>query len=226
VSPRAWSPIAVSSSDPPEVTLSAPAWLTDPTIEQGLRDYARILGSVGVERGLIGPREVDRLWERHILNCAVVEAGVPRGTTILDIGSGAGLPGVVWALVRPDLQVTCLEPLLRRATFLTETLAELGIGDRVDVVRGRAEENVGRLSAAVTTARAVAPLDRLARWALPLTEPGGELLALKGSAAEAEIESAATEIRRLGGDDISVEEFGHGIVDPPTRVVRIGLAKE
>ena len=145
---------------------------------------------------------------------------------MLDIGAGAGLPGLVWALARPDLSVTCLEPLLRRATFLTETIAELGLADRVTVVRGRAEDaaRTGELMAPITTARAVAPLERLAGWALPLTEPGGHLLALKGSSAESEIAAAAEAMAAAGGDEVGLEEFGSGIVDPPTRVVRIHRA--
>lgn len=200
-----------------------PSWLTDPQIEQGLRAYTEILATTGAERGLIGPREVDRLWERHILNCAVVESAVPRGTQVLDIGAGAGLPGLVWALARPDLQVICLEPLLRRATFLTETVEALNLTDRVRVVRGRAEDLAGdrELVSPVTTARAVAPLDRLVGWAMPLTTPGGELLALKGSSAAEEIDSARTAITAAGGGDPQLVEFGSGIVDPPTRVVRI-----
>jgi 16S rRNA (guanine527-N7)-methyltransferase len=176
-----------------------------------------------VERGLIGPREADRLWQRHILNCAVVVDAVPRGTQVIDIGAGAGLPGLVWALARPDVTVICIEPLLRRATFLTETVRTLGLTDRVEVVRARAEDvaKSGDLVCPVTTARAVAPLERLAGWALPLTAAGGELLALKGSSAESEIAAAAEAIVAAGGEDVRVEEFGSGIVDPPTRVVRI-----
>lgn len=202
------------------------AWLDDPALEQGLRDYADILATTGVERGLIGPREAERLWERHILNCAVVTEAVPRGTRVLDIGAGAGLPGLVWALARPDLTVVCLEPLLRRATFLTETVDALGLTDRVEVVRGRAEDLAasGELQAPITTARAVAPLERLAGWSLPLTTAGGQLLALKGSSAEAEVAAAAKAIAAAGGDEVSIEEFGSGIVDPPTRVVRIRKA--
>lgn len=203
-----------------------PAWLIDPALEQGLRDYADILATTGVERGLIGPREAERLWERHILNCAVVTEAVPRGTRVLDIGAGAGLPGLVWALARPDIRVICLEPLLRRATFLIETVDALGLSDRVEVVRGRAEDlaGSGELQAPITTARAVAPLERLAGWSLPLTLSGGELLALKGSSAEAEVAAAAQAIAAAGGDEVSIEEFGSGIVDPPTRVVRIRKA--
>lgn len=220
------------SFDPPDAGRTPSArpdlstWRTDPAITQGLADYAQILGTTGVERGLIGPREADRLWERHILNCAVVVDAVPRGTQVLDIGAGAGLPGLVWALARPDITVICLEPLLRRATFLSETVQKLGLADRVEVMRGRAEDVAKSfgLACPVTTARAVAPLERLAGWALPLTAAGGELLALKGSSAESEITAAAGAIRAAGGDDVRVEEFGSGIVDPPTRVVRIRKA--
>ena len=153
----------------------------------GLERYADLLATAGVERGLIGPREAPRLWERHLVNCAVVaEPGglVPAGADVIDVGSGAGLPGLVWALVRPDLRVTLLEPLLRRATFLTEAVVALGLTN-VQVERGRAEEC--RLRAGVVTARAVAPLDRLLRWCLPLVRPGGALLALKGSSVADEI---------------------------------------
>lgn len=198
-------------------------WLSDPLIEGGLRAYAEILATTGIQRGLIGPREVERLWERHILNCAVVAQAVPRGTTVLDIGAGAGLPGLVWALARPDLTVVCLEPLLRRATFLTETVQALDLTDRVRVVRGRAEDLAGNpdIVCPVTTARAVAPLERLVGWALPLTSPNGELLALKGSSAAEEVSAASGVITAAGGGDVRIEEFGTGIVDPPTRVVRI-----
>lgn len=188
--------------------------------------YQELLATAGVERGLIGPREVDRLWERHILNCAVVAPLVPRGTSVIDIGSGAGLPGLVWAIIRDDLHVTLLEPLLRRSVFLSEAVVELGLSDRVEVVRGRAEDSSAQVQAPITTARAVAPLSRLVRWALPLTQPGGALLALKGASAEAEIGEAAGELKRWGGQEVEVVEFGHGIVDPPTRVVRVRKSPE
>ncbi len=188
---------------------------------ESLLAYQELLATAGVERGLIGPREVDRLWERHILNCAVVAPLVPRGTSVIDIGSGAGLPGLVWAIIRADVRVTLLEPLLRRSVFLSEAVEQLGLTDRVEVVRGRAEDSSVQDQAPITTARAVAPLARLVRWALPLTQPGGELLALKGASAEAEIVEAASELKRWGGQDVEIMEFGHGIVDPPTRVVRV-----
>jgi len=154
-----------------------------------LEEYANALATAGVERGLVGPREAPRIWERHILNCAIVaEPGglVGPDATVLDVGSGAGLPGMVWAIVRPDLCVVLLEPLLRRATFLSETVAALGLTS-VSVVRDRAESYRG--TAEVVTARAVAPMDRLVRWCLPLVEPGGSLLALKGASVHAELAS-------------------------------------
>lgn len=129
--------------------------------------YAELLADAGVKRGLIGPREVPRLWERHLLNCAVLSEVVPEGVTVCDVGSGAGLPGIPLALVRPDLKITLLEPLLRRTNFLQEVVELLGL-DHVTVVRGRAEEVLGTLQPVhVVTARAVAPLDRLAGWGVP-----------------------------------------------------------
>ena len=188
--------------------------------------YATLLASAGVERGLIGPREVPRLWDRHLLNCAVAVPLVPADADVIDVGSGAGLPGIVWAIARPDLRVTCLEPLQRRATFLEEVVTALELGDRVQVVRARAEDIVrGRgpvtsLRARVVTARAVAPLERLAGWTVPLVQPGGELLALKGRSAAEEVHASATVLERLGIASVEVVECGLGVVDPPTTVVR------
>ncbi len=188
--------------------------------------YATLLASAGVERGLIGPREVPRLWDRHLLNCAVAVPLVPADADVIDVGSGAGLPGIVWAIARPDLRVTCLEPLQRRATFLEEVVTAIDLGDRVQVVRARAEDIVrGRgpvtsLRARVVTARAVAPLERLAGWTVPLVQPGGELLALKGRSAAEEVQASATVLERLGIASVEVVECGLGVVDPPTTVVR------
>ena len=190
-------------------------------VESQLVAFTEILSTDGVERGLIGPREVDRLWDRHILNCAVAAAAVSRETTVVDVGSGAGLPGIVWAIVRPDLEVICVEPLLRRVNFLTEAITRLDLTNQVQVLRGRAEDLAGEIQAPVVTARAVAPLERLVGWTMPLVAPGGELLALKGAAAEAEVAAAEKTIARMGGDRVEVSEWGHGMVDPPTRVVRI-----
>lgn len=164
---------------------------------QGLTTYHDQLANVGLERGLIGPREVDRLWERHILNSAALEVLIPEGVSVIDVGSGAGLPGIPLALVRPDLRVVLLEPLLRRATFLQETVDLLGIADRVTVVRGRAEDGVAK-PADIVTARAVAPLDKLVGWCWPLVKPGGRIVALKGEKAQQEIEEAEPTLRKLG----------------------------
>jgi 16S rRNA (guanine527-N7)-methyltransferase len=181
--------------------------------------YADFLGDSGVRRGLIGPREVDRLWERHLLNCAVVAEIIPKDAEVIDLGSGAGLPGIVLALVRTDLSVTLLEPLLRRTTFLDECVDLLGLRN-VTVRRGRAEEVTGELSADVVTARAVAPLERLARWAIPLLRPGGELLAWKGERATAELDEAGPLLTDLGVRRAEVIRVGHGKVEPPATIVR------
>jgi 16S rRNA (guanine527-N7)-methyltransferase len=182
--------------------------------------YGELLADVGVRRGLIGPREVPRLWERHLLNCAVLSEVVPDGVTVCDVGSGAGLPGIPLALVRPDLRITLLEPLLRRTTFLQEAVELLGL-DHVTVVRGRAEEVLGTLTPVqVVTARAVAPLDRLAGWGVPLLRPYGEMLAIKGDTAEEELKGARAALHKLGVVQTSVVQVGEGVVDPLSTVVR------
>ncbi|MYV48570.1 16S rRNA (guanine(527)-N(7))-methyltransferase RsmG [Streptomyces sp. SID2888] len=187
--------------------------------------YAELLAEAGVQRGLIGPREVPRLWERHLLNCAVLSEVVPEGVTVCDVGSGAGLPGIPLALVREDLKITLLEPLLRRTNFLSEVVELLSL-DHVTVVRGRAEEVMGTLPPVhVVTARAVAPLDRLATWGIPLLRPYGEMLALKGDAAEEELKSAATALTKLGAVETSILHVGEGIVDPLSTVVRVEVGE-
>ncbi|MER0240586.1 16S rRNA (guanine(527)-N(7))-methyltransferase RsmG [Streptomyces sp. 796.1] len=187
--------------------------------------YAELLADVGVTRGLIGPREVPRLWERHLLNCAVLSEAVPEGVTVCDVGSGAGLPGIPLALARPDLRITLLEPLLRRTNFLQEMVELLGL-DHVTVVRGRAEEVLGKLQPVhVVTARAVAPLDRLAGWGVPLLRPYGEMLALKGDTAAEELKSARAALSKLGVVETSVLQVGAGIVDPPSTVVRVEVGE-
>ena len=190
-----------------------------PDAEHLLGRYAELLATDGVVRGLIGPREVARLWSRHLANCAVLEELVPAGSLVADVGSGAGLPGLPLALVRPDLRVVLVEPLLRRATFLGEAVTALGLDDRVEVVRGRAEEQ--SLAVDVVTARAVAPLDRLAGWTLPLARVGGILLALKGDGAADEVAASAAALERLGGGQIEVLTCGAGVVEPPTTVVKV-----
>lgn len=207
---------------PPEIVEVAP----DPAAQALLATYADLLAGPGVERGLLGPREVPRLWDRHLLNCAVVTPLVAPGAHVIDVGSGAGLPGIVWAIVRPDITLTCLESLQRRATYLEEVVATLGLNSRVSIVRARAEDVVrgkadtGSLRGDVVTARAVAPLDKLASWTVPLVQPGGELLALKGQSAAEEVESARRLLERLGIEEIEIIACGAGVVDPPTTVVR------
>jgi 16S rRNA (guanine527-N7)-methyltransferase len=191
-----------------------------PAAAEGLAGYVALLAGPGVERGLIGPRETDRLWSRHVANCAVLEELVAPDARVGDVGSGAGLPGIPLALVRPDLRVVLVEPLLRRATFLTEAVDQLGLAERVEVLRGRAEDQRD-LGLDVVTARAVAALDKLAGWSLPLVRVGGELLALKGSTAADEVEAAHDALERIGGGQAEVLQCGHGVVDPPTTVVRV-----
>jgi len=188
-----------------------------PALEQA-RAFARMLATRGVERGLIGPREVPRLWDRHLLNCAVVADLIDsRCRTLADIGSGAGLPGLVLAMMRPDLSVTLLEPMERRCRFLSECVAELGLAN-ASVLRGRAEETV--LGADVATARAVAPLDRLAEMAVRVVRPGGMVLAIKGRTAAGELRKARPVLRRIGARNAQVVCAGEGKVDPATTVVR------
>ncbi|WP_428512235.1 16S rRNA (guanine(527)-N(7))-methyltransferase RsmG [Pseudonocardia sp.] len=184
------------------------------------RRYAEHLATTGVERGLVGPREAERIWDRHVLNCAVVAELVPDGARVVDIGSGAGLPGIPLALARPDLQIVLVEPLARRVEWLVEVLDDLDLDVRVE--RGRAEEAAVRRrweGADVATARAVAPLARLAGWALPLLRPGGTLLAVKGASAPAEVERDAAAVLRAGGRTPRVVRCGIGLVDPPSTVV-------
>jgi 16S rRNA (guanine527-N7)-methyltransferase len=174
----------------------------------------------GVERGLIGPRETDRLWDRHVLNSAVIGELIPAGATVVDVGSGAGFPGVPLAIARPDLRITLLEPMARRVGWLTEVVTDLKLP--VTVVRGRAEEGDIRRQlggADVVTARAVAPLGKLAGWCLPLLRPGGVLIALKGDRAAEELDRDAAEVRRLGGAELSVANCGAAVLAQPATVV-------
>lgn len=189
--------------------------------------YADLLATDGVVRGLIGPREASRVWERHLLNCAAMGELIPYEVFVADVGSGAGLPGIVLALARPDVTVVLIEPLARRTAFLAEAVARLGLEDRVTVLRARAEEIAseaelpsGRL-ADVVTARAVAPLDRLAAWCLPLAVPGGRLLAFKGASAAEEATLYADAVSRLGGGTPTVRQCGVGLLDPPTTVIEV-----
>ena len=181
-------------------------------------EFAVMLATRGVEHGLIGPHEVPRLWDRHLLNCAVVAELIDsRPATLVDIGSGAGLPGIVLAMLRPKVSVILLEPMERRCRFLTDCVAELGL-DNASVLRARAQDAV--LRADVATARALAPLDRLAELAVGLVRPGGMVLAIKGQTAADELKKARPVLRRLGVRGAKVVRAGQGKVDPATTVVR------
>lgn len=187
--------------------MSGPETSPDPPPAAGLvfgdrielaRSYAELLAGPGIDRGLIGPAEAARIWPRHLLNCAALSSLIATGTSVLDIGSGAGLPGLVLAIARPDLRVRCIEAKVRAATFLDEVIARLEL-DNAAVLHARAEELPGRVAAPVVTARAAAPLPRLIEWAAPLLEPGGQLLALKGRTAAREVAAARAQLVGMGG---------------------------
>ncbi|NYJ76315.1 16S rRNA (guanine(527)-N(7))-methyltransferase RsmG [Allobranchiibius huperziae] len=181
--------------------------------------YAELLATTGVDHGLIGPREVPRLWERHLLNCAVVADLIPPDAQVADVGSGAGLPGLVLAIVRPDLRVTLVEPLQRRVTWLDTAVEQLRL-DNVQVRRARAQ-NATDLAVDVVCSRAVARLSQLVGWSLPLLRDGGTMLALKGASATEELQDAERVLRQAGVVSHEVVECGVGLVEPPTTVVRI-----
>jgi 16S rRNA (guanine527-N7)-methyltransferase len=182
--------------------------------------YVEHLATSGTERGLIGPREVPRLWSRHVLNCAVIESEISHGSHVADVGSGAGLPGLCLAIARPDLELTLIEPLERRVIWLQEVVDDLGL-DNVTVMRTRAELAVGMVTADVVTARAVSALSNLAGLTIPLLAGQGEVVAIKGRSAHEEIDKAAKVIRKLGGVQTSVVVVGQELLEEPTTVVRI-----
>lgn len=209
----------VSPAPPGNGVSEAAAALFGPRLDIAQR-YAEVLASAGVERGLLGPREVDRLWDRHLLNSAAVSELLDPGERIVDIGSGAGLPGLPLAIARPDLEVVLLEPLLRRSDFLREVVAELGLS--VDVVRGRAEEpwvraQIGEKDAAVS--RAVAALDKLTKWSMPLLRTGGRMVAIKGERAPEEVRQHRRVMEATGAVDVRVVTCGANYLRPPATVV-------
>lgn len=184
------------------------------------RRYADILATVGVERGLLGPREVDRIWERHLLNSAAVGELLEAGDRVVDIGSGAGLPGLPLVIARPDVEVALLEPLLRRSEFLREVVSDLGVP--VEVVRGRAEERWVRDSIGgrdVAVSRAVAGLDRLTKWSMALLRPEGRMLAIKGERAPDEVQEHRRVMAAAGAVDVRVVTCGAKYLHPPATVV-------
>ncbi|WP_425323652.1 16S rRNA (guanine(527)-N(7))-methyltransferase RsmG [Gordonia jinghuaiqii] len=183
--------------------------------------FWQILATDGIDHGLMGPREVPRLWDRHILNCAVIGELIDEEANVIDIGSGAGLPGVPLAVARPDLSITLIEPLLRRSSFLERAVETLAL-DNVTVVRGRAEEKVVRAQvplADVVTSRAVAPLERLSKWSAPLIRDGGRMIAIKGSSAAEEIERDRALVGRTGISGLTVAVCGEQSLETPTTVV-------
>ncbi len=184
--------------------------------------YADLLATEGVLRGLIGPREVSRLWERHVLNSAAVAEAVPDGARVVDVGSGAGLPGIPLGLARPDVTLTLVEPMARRVEFLDQAVAALGAADRWRIVRGRAEERsvvsaVGPVD--VVTARAVAPLPRLVGWCRGLMRPGTQLVALVGSRALEELPAMLPELEAAGMRNVHPRAVGADLGDAATTVV-------
>ncbi|MBD4652935.1 16S rRNA (guanine(527)-N(7))-methyltransferase RsmG [Xanthomonas citri pv. citri] len=187
-----------------------------------IRQYVDILASRGVDWGLIGPREIGRLWERHILNSIALESLIPEGCRVADVGSGAGLPGIPLAILRPDLEMILIEPMLRRSNFLTEAIDELGLDDRVSVVRGRAED--ADLHVDVVVSRAVAKLATLINWTADLIVDSGSLLALKGQSADDEVVKAKKELskRRLSAEVLLIRADPAADVTRAVRVRRAG----
>ncbi|WP_138444888.1 16S rRNA (guanine(527)-N(7))-methyltransferase RsmG [Sinomonas susongensis] len=186
------------------------------------QQYVEHLATSGLERGLIGPREVPRLWSRHVLNCAVIESEFAGNATVADVGSGAGLPGLCLALARPDLTLVLIEPLERRVVWLEEVVADLGL-DNVRVLRSRAEQAVGHVNADYVTARAVSALSKLVPITLPLLGGSGSLVAIKGRSAAEEVENAVKAIKKYRGHSPEIKVIGEALLEEPTTVVRIAV---
>jgi 16S rRNA (guanine527-N7)-methyltransferase len=185
------------------------------------RVYAKALASTAAERGLIGPREIPRIWDRHLLNCVALAEVIPTGIEMADIGSGAGLPGLPIAIARPDLSIFLVEPLLRRVLWLREVVQELGLSN-VEIIRSRANALAEtERTFDVVTARAVAPLATLLELCLPLVRPGGELLAMKGDSAAEELLQADATLKQFGAVEWSVAVCGQSVLSTPTTVVRV-----
>ena len=181
--------------------------------------YAELLLTAGIERGLIGPREAPRIWGRHLFNSLLLTPYLPEGATVIDVGSGAGLPGIPLALARPDLKITLLEPLQRRVDFLEEVKSELGL--TITIIRGRAEESKG--SYQVVTARALSATEKLLPQVWHLLSPGGAVVALKGSSVEEEVRQAQKVISKLKPDTVAIEEpYLEGIESGKILIVRKG----
>lgn len=189
--------------------------------------YATLLRTDGIDHGLIGPHEGDRLWSRHLLNCAVLREVVEPAHRVADVGSGAGLPGIPLAIAVPGLHVTLIEPLERRAAFLAAAVLSLGMSDQLDVARARAEDCPDlRVTFDVVTARALAPVSGLLGWTVPLAKVGGRVIAMKGAKVREELTAARRELRRYGVQEWRVHSLGQGIVDPPTTVVEFDVGEQ
>lgn len=202
-------------TSPPEAATEIFGSLLDKAAE-----YHRLLATDGSTRGFIGPREIPKLWDRHILNCAVIDEAMDPHARVADIGSGAGLPGIPLALARPDLEITLIEPLLKRSVFLCEVKDSLGL-DNVTVIRGRAEDKEVRNELGlvdVVTSRAVAPLGKLAGWSLPLVRLGGKMIAMKGSSVREELDRDEKMIFKAGGGKIKIFTVGDQLEDPTTLI--------
>lgn len=202
-------------TSPPAIAAEIFGSLLDKAVE-----YHRLLATDGSTRGFIGPREVPKLWDRHILNCAVIGETMDLHARVADIGSGAGLPGIPLALARPDLEITLIEPLLKRSVFLSEVKDSLSL-DNVTVIRGRAEEKEVRNELGlvdVVTSRAVAPLGKLAGWSLPLVRLGGKMIAMKGSSVREELDRDEKMIFKAGGGKIKIFTVGDQLEDPTTLI--------
>nr|WP_245952478.1 16S rRNA (guanine(527)-N(7))-methyltransferase RsmG [Citricoccus muralis] len=212
----------MEAQDPPELTgdlLTAAEELFGDRIDLAVR-FVEHLSSTGIEWGLLGPREVPRLWERHVLNCAVVGDLLPEGALVADVGSGAGLPGLALALARPDCQFILIEPLERRVAWLDMVVDDLEL-DNVDVVRARSEQVVGNVVVDIVTARAVSALKTLVPLTLPLLQGSGQLLAIKGRSAAEEVKSAAKVLKKHKGSTPIIETVGEDLLAEPTTVVRV-----
>jgi 16S rRNA (guanine527-N7)-methyltransferase len=191
-----------------------------PQIEKA-RAFAQNLANDSDDLGLLGPRELDKLWSRHILNSAVVAETVKAGDLVADVGSGAGLPGIPMAIALPEAHFVLIEPMERRSTWMLEVIQELGLAN-VEVRRARAEE-VLDLKFDIVTARAVAALDKLLKLTVPLLKPGGSLIALKGSKAVEEIEAAKKLQKKLGIASFEIQICGEKFLAEPTSVVKTTL---
>ena len=185
------------------------------------RAFAQKLANDSDDLGLLGPRELDKLWTRHILNSAVVAETVKAGDLVADVGSGAGLPGIPMAIALPEARFVLIEPMERRSNWMLEVIEELGLTN-VEVRRARAEE-VLDLKFDIVTARAVAALDKLLRLIVPLLKPGGSLIALKGWKAAEEIEAARKLQKKLGIASFEIQICGEKFLAEPTSVVKTTL---